>query len=95
MGVFVNGKLRRTVAAASMTAAGLVLCGGVALATGNDNSDNSHEGGEGGEGGKNSSKCLIPVGLSAGALAGSGGEVDQCNSNGGNGGEGGAGDVDF
>lgn len=53
----------------------------------------AHEGGNGGRGGSTSAKCLVPVGLSAGAVASSGGEVDQCNSEGGNGGEGGAGDV--
>jgi hypothetical protein len=53
----------------------------------------AHEGGTGGRGGVTNSKCLAPVGLSAGAVASSGGQVDQCNSNGGNGGEGGAGDV--
>jgi hypothetical protein len=53
----------------------------------------AHEGGNGGHGGTTNSKCLVPVGLSAGAVASSGGQVDQCNSSGGNGGEGGAGDV--
>ena len=53
----------------------------------------AHEGGNGGRGGNTSAKCLVPVGLSAGAVASSGGQVDQCNSNGGNGGKGGAGDV--
>lgn len=53
----------------------------------------AHEGGNGGRGGNTSAKCLVPVGLSAGAVASSGGEVDQCNSSGGNGGDGGAGDV--
>ncbi len=53
----------------------------------------AHEGGNVGRGGSTSAKCLVPVGLSAGAVASSGGEVDQCNSSGGNGGEGGAGDV--
>jgi hypothetical protein len=53
----------------------------------------AHEGGTGGRGGSTSAKCLVPVGLSAGAVASSGGEVDQCNSSGGNGGDGGAGDV--
>ncbi|MDQ2708276.1 MAG: hypothetical protein M3Z25_11825 [Actinomycetota bacterium] len=53
------------------------------------------QGGRGGGGGANNAKCLAPVGLSAGAVASSGGTVDQCNSSGANGGEGGAGDVNF
>jgi len=119
MGVCVNGKFGKILAAAAVAAtAGAALITGTAFADSNcdndcggsshvrgdyyehyrDNSEytrtkDAHEGGTGGRGGSTSAKCLIPVGLSAGAVASSGGQVDQCNSQGGNGGEGGAGDV--
>lgn len=57
--------------------------------------DKAHQGGQGAKGGKNKSECLVPLGLSLGAVASTGGNVDQCNSRGGNGGNGGAGDVDY
>jgi hypothetical protein len=48
-------------------------------------------GGNGGAGGDASSQCLIPIGVSLGALVGNGGDVSQCNAAGGAGGAGGAG----
>ncbi len=84
----------KTVAAAALAAsAGSVLLGGTAFAGGHNSHD--HNGGDGGRGGKNSAQCLVPVGLSAGAVASQGGNVSQCNANGGNGGNGGAGDVSY
>lgn len=55
----------------------------------------AHQGGQGAKGGKNKTECLVPLGLSLGAVASTGGNVDQCNARGGNGGNGGAGDVDY
>jgi hypothetical protein len=46
--------------------------------------------GDGGDGGNADAKCLIPIGISAGALFGKGGDVAQCNAAGGAGGAGGA-----
>lgn len=57
--------------------------------------EKAHRGGEGGKGGRNSVACLVPLGLSLGAVASTGGDVDQCNARGGDGGSGGAGDVDY
>lgn len=57
--------------------------------------ERTHEGGEGGKGGRNKAECLVPLGLSLGAVASTGGNVDQCNARGGDGGNGGAGDVDY
>ena len=101
-----TGKFGRTIASATLAASlGSILFGGTAFAAAghdNDNHNNNHsrvhdedQGGHGGRGGKNKASCVVPVGASAGTVVGSGGEVDQCNSNGGDGGDGGAGAVDY
>ena len=86
----------------AMAAAPLIH--GVALADDYDHSDinkyhndfkRAHQGGHGARGGRNHSECLVPLGLSLGAIASSGGTVNQCNARGGDGGNGGAGDVDY
>ncbi|MHA6621334.1 hypothetical protein [Pseudonocardia sp. DLS-67] len=82
-------KTRVVSAAAAFALTGMALFGGAAMAGGHGHFDNT--GGAGGAGGDASSQCLIPVGVSLGALVGSGGDVSQCNAGGGAGGAGGTG----
>jgi hypothetical protein len=82
-------KTRIASAAAAFVLTGTALFGGAAMAGGHGHDDNW--GGAGGAGGDASSQCLIPIGVSLGALVGSGGDVSQCNAGGGAGGAGGTG----
>src|SRR5690606_26199035 len=83
-------KTRVAAAAAAFALAGTLLFGGAAMAGGHGGHDD-YVGGAGAAGGDASSQCLIPIGVSLGALVGNGGDVSQCNAAGGAGGAGGAG----
>jgi hypothetical protein len=83
-------KTRVMSAAAAFALTGAVLFGGAAMAGDGDGHDD-FTGGAGGAGGDATAQCLIPIGVSLGALVGQGGDVTQCNAVGGDGGAGGAG----
>lgn len=88
-------KTRVVSAAAAFALTGAALFGGAAMAGGGHGHGHGHDddyvGGAGGAGGNASSECVLPIGVSVGALIGSGGDVSQCNATGGAGGAGGAG----
>jgi hypothetical protein len=104
-----NGKMVRSTTIAVAVAAGAILSAGTAFAReGSDHNhdndgdisykrsyDHPHQGGDGANGGRNRAECAIPLGVSLGGVASSGGPITQCNARGGNGGNGGAGDVDY
>jgi hypothetical protein len=92
-------KTRVLSAAVAFALTGAALFGGAAMAGGGKghnggNGGKAHPvntGGAGGAGGDANAQCLIPIGVSLGALVGSGGDVSQCNAAGGAGGAGGDG----
>jgi hypothetical protein len=92
-------KTRVVSTAAAFALTGAMLFGGAAMASGGHGhhgtmgapSETENTGGAGGAGGNATAQCLIPIGVSLGALVGSGGDVSQCNAGGGAGGAGGTG----
>ena len=88
--------LRKTsVASAAIAFAmtGAALFGGTALANSDDGVYNT--GGAGGDGGNGTASCLVPIGVSLGAIMGEGGDVSQCNAAGGAGAAGGAATAEY
>jgi hypothetical protein len=88
--------MRKTSVASAVAAfalTGAALFGGAAMA--NDADDVYNVGGAGGRGGDPKVECFVPIGVSAGAIIGKGGDVSQCNAAGGAGGAGGAATADY
>jgi hypothetical protein len=81
-------------AAVAFATVGSALFSGAALASGGPD-DVSNTGGSGGSGGPAATECLVPIGVSLGAVIGKGGNVSQCNATGGAGGAGGTATADY
>jgi hypothetical protein len=77
-------KITVAAAAAALALGVSTMFGGVAFAW-----DTNNHGGPGGNGGNSSTKCAVPVGVSAALILAQSNDVQQCNANAGNGGRGG------